>query len=532
MNSNIGDRIGDYEIVGVLGAGGMGKVYKVRNVISDRIEAMKVLLPDLANVPELADRFMREIKVLAGLEHPNIAALRTAQRVDNQLMMVMELVEGVTLQDRLEQGRLPVPEALEYSAQVLSALSYAHARGVIHRDIKPANMMVTAGGTVKLMDFGIAKAAGDRKLTMTGTTLGSLYYMSPEQIRGGELDARSDLYSFGISLYEIVTGARPFHGDSDFSLMTAHLQAEPVPPIDVDPQLPAALNEIILLSIAKDPAKRFQSADAFRSALGSVSGGVPAPAAPPRQAQTFAPVATPVSAPVASPPAPAAQIAPQRPGHRGLYITLGAVLAVAVLVVGATQLPKWLKTRAGETATPVQQEVQATPAEQPPTAQPASDVPARAVEPPARASQAASVEAPRQVRPAARGIVPSSPASTPSSLAPPSSPNPSQAGGSGQPAQAPQADQAKAAALKELQKSWPMLASRAGAASTSLQGLQQEQKRSGFGLRGDITASWKRMEHYMDQADAALAAKDPDAARESMENAEREVTALEKFLGR
>ncbi len=283
MNSNIGDRIGDYEIVGVLGAGGMGKVYKVRNVISDRVEAMKVLLPDLASVPELADRFMREIKVLAGLEHPNIAALRTAQRVDNQLIMVMELVEGVTLQDRLEQGRLPVPEALEYSAQVLSALSYAHARGVIHRDIKPANMMVTAGGTVKLMDFGIAKAAGDRKLTMTGTTLGSLYYMSPEQIRGGELDARSDLYSFGMSLYEIVTGARPFHGDSDFSLMSAHLQAEPVPPIDVDPQLPAALNEIILLSIAKDPAKRFQSADAFRSALGSVSGGAgPAPAAAPQ----------------------------------------------------------------------------------------------------------------------------------------------------------------------------------------------------------------------------------------------------------
>ena len=293
MNSNIGDRIGDYEIVGMLGAGGMGKVYKVRNVISDRVEAMKVLLPDLANVPELADRFMREIKVLAGLEHPNIAALRTAQRIDNQLVMVMELVEGVTLQDRLEQGRLPVPEALEYIAQVLSALSYAHARGVIHRDIKPANMMVTAGGAVKLMDFGIAKAAGDRKLTMTGTTMGSLYYMSPEQIKGAaSWIARSDLYSFGVSLYELVTGARPFHGDSDFSIMSAHLESEPVPPIDVDPQLPAALNEIILLSIAKDPAKRFQSADAFRSALGSVSGGapVPAPAAAPQAAQTFAAV--------------------------------------------------------------------------------------------------------------------------------------------------------------------------------------------------------------------------------------------------
>jgi hypothetical protein len=472
---------------------------------------------------------MREIKVLAGLAHPNIAALRTAQRVDNQLIMVMELVEGVTLQDRLEQGRLPVSEALDYSAQVLSALSYAHARGVIHRDIKPANMMVTAGGIVKLMDFGIAKAAGDRKLTMTGTTLGSLYYMSPEQIRGGELDARSDLYSFGISLYEIVTGARPFHGDSDFSLMTAHLQAQPVPPIDVDPQLPAALNEIILLSIAKEPDKRFQSADAFRSALGSVGGGAPVAAftAAPRQAQTFAPVAAPpVTVAMAAPPAPVAQVPPQRSGHRGLYITLGAVLAVAVLVVGATQLPKWLKTRAGETATPVQQEVPVTPAEQPPAAQPVADVPVPAGGPPAAPSKAAVVEAPRQVRQAARGSAQSSPAASSSSLTPSSSPAPSSASAP------PQADQAKAAALKELQKSWPMLASRAGAVSSSLQNLQQEQKRSGFGRRGDITASWKRMEHYLDQVDAALAAKDADAARENMENAEREVTALEKFLGR
>ena len=244
---------------------------------SDRVEAIKVLLPELTNVPELADRFLREIKVLATLEHPHIAALRTAQRIDNQLVMVMELVEGVTVEEKLKNGPLPVDQAVDIIAQVLSALNYAHARGVIHRDIKPANMMVTEGGVVKLMDFGIAKAAGDRKLTMTGTTLGSLFYMSPEQIKGVDLDPRSDLYSLGVSLYEMVTGARPFKGDSDFSIMSAHLETPPVPPVEVDPRLPAALNEIILMSIVKDPAKRFQSATAFGAAIASVGGHVPAP---------------------------------------------------------------------------------------------------------------------------------------------------------------------------------------------------------------------------------------------------------------
>src|ERR1700730_1206189 len=181
MSLEIGSRIGDYEIVSALGAGGMGKVFKVRNVISDRVEAMKVLLPDLEHEPELADRFMREIKVQASLQHPNIATLHTALRVDNQLLMLMELVEGITLDQRLQQGPIPLRDGIEYIGQVLGALGYAHQHGVIHRDIKPANMMLTANGTVKLMDFGIAKAAADRRLTMTGTTLGSLYYMSPER---------------------------------------------------------------------------------------------------------------------------------------------------------------------------------------------------------------------------------------------------------------------------------------------------------------------------------------------------------------
>jgi serine/threonine-protein kinase len=277
MSEPINKRIGDYEILNELGAGGMGKVYKVRNVISDRIEAMKILLPDLAGRQELAARFQREIKVLAALDHPNIAALRTALTLDNQLVMIMEYVEGTTLTQRLQQGPIPVADAVNYIGQVLEALSYAHQQQVIHRDVKPANMMLTPQGVVKLMDFGIARSGDDSTLTMTGTTLGSLGYMSPEQVKGEATDARSDLYSVGISLYEMVTGRRPFRESSDYSIMAAQVNQPPTPPVDLKPGLPPTLNEIILLSIAKEPSGRFQSADAFKTALRRV-GPLPAAA--------------------------------------------------------------------------------------------------------------------------------------------------------------------------------------------------------------------------------------------------------------
>jgi serine/threonine-protein kinase len=182
MTEEASKRIGDYQILDELGSGGMGRVWRVRNVITDRVEAMKVLLPDLAGRQELAARFQREIKLMASLNHPNIAALRTAFTADNQLYMVMEYVEGVTLADKLEKGPIPVNDAVNYTSQVLSAVGYAHQQHIIHRDIKPANMMLTPQGVVKLMDFGIARAGEERSLTMTGTTMGSLSYMSPEQV--------------------------------------------------------------------------------------------------------------------------------------------------------------------------------------------------------------------------------------------------------------------------------------------------------------------------------------------------------------
>ena len=193
MSLQPGMQVGDYQILRELGAGGMGKVFQVRNVISDRIEAMKVLLPDLVGAPGLADRFLREIKVQAALEHPNIAGLRTAMRDGNQLLMVMEFVEGRTVGEYLDQGPVPIQNAVGICMEVLSALDYAHSRGIVHRDIKPSNIMITTQGQVKLMDFGIARVMNDPSLTQTHQTTGSLYYMSPEQINGAQLDGRSDL---------------------------------------------------------------------------------------------------------------------------------------------------------------------------------------------------------------------------------------------------------------------------------------------------------------------------------------------------
>jgi serine/threonine protein kinase len=397
-----GQHIGDYEILSILGMGGMGKVYKVRNVISDRIEAMKILLPDLTSNQGLAERFLREIRLLATLNHPNIAALRTALTYENQLVMIMEFVEGETLANRIARAPISTADAVNYSEQILSALSYAHKQNIIHRDIKPANMMLTPEGAVKLMDFGIARSSSDHALTNTGTTIGSLNYMPPEQVRGESADARSDIYSYGVSLYELLTGQLPFKGDSHYSLMTAHLKEMPAAPITLRSDLPAALNEIIMMAMAKDPAERFQSAEAFRAALKSVPvSGLPvsnttmATGAPrksptmstaetivdgpvkrptseetlversatpvrvptaPTPARTPAPASAPAmaaaaSANIAGPPAgapagltmPSAAVATS---GRGLWIALGAILGVGVLIAAGIYIPRRTHTHA------------------------------------------------------------------------------------------------------------------------------------------------------------------------------------------
>jgi serine/threonine protein kinase len=277
VNFNVGDALGDYQVVAVLGKGGMGEVYQVRNVISARLDAMKVLLADLESNSEAAERFIREIQVLAGLDHPNIAALRTAQRFRNQLLMIMEFVPGTTLMAKLQNGEVTLATGINYVCQALSALTYAHGHGVVHRDIKPANLMITPDGKVKLMDFGIAKPVYERSLTSTGTTLGSVHYMSPEQVVGGSsvLDGRSDLYSMGVVLYEIATRRRPFEANSDYAMMTAQVQSAPVPPIHLNPTLSAPLNLVILKALTKEASQRYQTADEFLFDLHSLNTSTP-----------------------------------------------------------------------------------------------------------------------------------------------------------------------------------------------------------------------------------------------------------------
>ncbi len=536
MAYNIGDRIGDYEIIDVLGAGGMGKVYKVRNVISERVEAMKVLLPNLVTDPDLADRFMREIKVQASLQHPNIAALHTALRVNNQLIMLIEFVEGNTIESVQRSGPIPVPKAIDYVRQVLLALSYAHSHGVIHRDIKPANMMLTPTGEVKLMDFGIAKISEDRRLTQTGRTVGSLYYMSPEQIQGDvDLGPPADLYSLGVSLYEMVTRTRPFQGDSDYSIMAAHLNSQPVPPIEIDPTLPSALSDVILMAIAKNPDQRFQTADAFRRALESISGQVPSAGSITKVIGGKAPVVAGPTAPLtpATPP-PVATAAPA--SRRGLYMAVGSLVTVAVLAFAALQGPKLFKGSSAASTPPQQQ----TPIQQsqPEAAVVSTREPTPASNTPVQQTPVSPVTKPdRTPRPVAQNTV-ASPAQTPTQTPtqtsiPQQTPVPEPPAVQQQaPAAQPAVDTAKVNGLREAREHMIMLASRANSARASLNRMKEQQARQGLGMRGDITAAQERMETYLDDAQAAIQAGDPEHAKKSLSNAEREIDRLDGFLGR
>lgn len=260
-----GSAIGDYELLGQVGAGGIGKVYKARHYISQRLEALKVLQQDQVGPPEMVERFVREIRVLASLNHPNIAALHTAFRHEDRLVMVMEYVEGEPLSSQHLAGRVSIPQAVEYIRQVLLALVYAHERGVIHRDIKPSNILIVSqpAPTAKLLDFGLAVSGRDPSFTASGTVMGSLYYMSPEQVRGERVDARSDLYSLGITFYEVVSGRRPFEGSSQYEILDGHLRQQPAPPSEVNPNVSPRLAGVILKALVKDPAARYQSAGEF-----------------------------------------------------------------------------------------------------------------------------------------------------------------------------------------------------------------------------------------------------------------------------
>jgi serine/threonine protein kinase len=267
VSLHVGEAIGDYRVIGIIGAGGMGQVFQVEHKITKRKEAMKVLIADLADETQV-QRFKREIEVQARLNHPNIAAVHNAFRLKDRMVLVLEFVEGQTLENLLKHGRPQLETGIDYVRQTLAALDYAHHNGVIHRDVSPANLMITEDGLVKLMDFGVAKSLGDLRLTDGGSMIGSLYYMSPEQVKGAtDPDPRSDIYSAGAILYEIVTGKKPFDYEDRFSLMVAQVEEQPRLPSLIDPELPAEMDDIILRALAKEPGRRYSSAKDFLSAL-------------------------------------------------------------------------------------------------------------------------------------------------------------------------------------------------------------------------------------------------------------------------
>ena len=267
MGFHVGQVFGDYSIVAVLGAGGMGRVYKVEHCLTKRIEAMKVLSAEIASDTQIK-RFEREMRALARLNHPNIAALHNAVHADNQLVLLMEFIEGETLESMFSAGRLTLDTGLEYIKQILLALGYAHQQGVVHRDVTPANVIITAAGEVKLTDFGLSKSYGDSLLTNCGEVLGSLPYLAPEQLKGiTQPDRRSDLYSVGALLYEHLTGQKPFGANRRLAPVITDSEGEAPPPSLIEPSLSPAWDEIIRRALARDPAHRYQTAEEFLDAI-------------------------------------------------------------------------------------------------------------------------------------------------------------------------------------------------------------------------------------------------------------------------
>jgi serine/threonine protein kinase len=288
-------KLGPYVVVEALGAGGMGEVYRARDTRLDRDVAIKVLPPHLSQEPTLRQRMEREAKAISGLNHPNICTLHDIGRDDGIDYLVMEYLQGETLGQRFEKGPLGLPEVFEIAIQIADALDAAHKSGIVHRDLKPANVMLTASGA-KLLDFGLAKinigATNEMTasptmtspLTTQGTLIGTFQYMAPEQLEGAEADARSDIFAFGMVLYEMATGHRVFEGKTQAAVIAKIMESEPVPPTTLQPLLPPALGRLIETCLAKQPDQRWQTAADLKRELQWISeagssAGVPAPRA-------------------------------------------------------------------------------------------------------------------------------------------------------------------------------------------------------------------------------------------------------------
>src|SRR5712672_3077257 len=283
----LGKRLGPFEILSSIGAGGMGEVYRARDTRLDRIVAIKVLPTHLADRSELRERFEREARTIASLNHPHICTLFDIGQQDGIDYLVMECLEGETLAQRLQKGPLPLEQVLQYAIEIADALDKAHRKGVTHRDLKPGNIMLTKSGT-KLLDFGLAKLkqeivpanvqlsqlpTANDPLTAQGTIVGTLQYMAPEQLEGKEVDARTDIFAFGAVVYEMATGKRAFEGKSQASVIGAILKDDPPPMSSLQPMTPPALDRVVKRCLAKETDERWQSADDLTNELKWIAEG-------------------------------------------------------------------------------------------------------------------------------------------------------------------------------------------------------------------------------------------------------------------
>ncbi len=333
----IGVTLGSYEITDKIGSGGVGDVYKAVDHLLGRNVALKFLRPGLADCAEVVQRFHAEARTLAQLIHPNIAVLYCMMRESDSLAMVMEYVEGRTFGQLLDAGPLPPERALPLLAQALEGIGHAHAAGVIHRDIKPSNLMLSGNGCVKVMDFGVARCLGTVRQTRDGHMIGTAQYMSPEQVRGLESDARSDVYALGVLAYEMLTGSVPFDSESEYELCRAQVEETPRSLRSLVPEISPELEGVVLRALEKDPGDRYPSMQALREALQAAAPaaerGDPAP--DPSAAETRF-LATPLRVDASPAPARAAERTPRVSLRRrlGVALPLGG-LALAALLRGA-----------------------------------------------------------------------------------------------------------------------------------------------------------------------------------------------------
>jgi len=265
---------GKYKIVEEIGRGGMGVVYKAEDIKLKRTVALKFLPPELTHIPDVKDRFMREAQAAAALDHPNICTVYEFDQAEEKAFISMAFIKGQNLKKKTESGPLELDEALRIATQVAEGLQEAHKKGIVHRDIKSANIMVTENGQAKIMDFGLARVTGSTLVTQEGMTMGTITYMSPEQAGGNKIDHRTDIWSFGVVLYEMLTGQLPFKGDHEQAIVYSILKEKPKPITDIKAGIPVSIEQVVSKALEKDPDKRYQQVEDLLDDLKSISAGI------------------------------------------------------------------------------------------------------------------------------------------------------------------------------------------------------------------------------------------------------------------